>query len=184
MTELVRLLKASDAVAVSSTRASGVPGRRSFRTFRPRASRSTSPTSSETFGHEMCPVAWYFAQVEPDGEVCFCGDFPDYFIGNVRTQAFRDIWTGEKARAVPRQAREGAAADLRALLRKLRLRQMGTPGGPPGRENVPEPVEVEPLGRVEADHALEVRGDAHMMRGGVFVGGEARIGRAGARPRR
>ena len=36
------------------------------------------------FGHSLCPVAWYFAQVEPDGEVCFCGDFPDYFIGNVR----------------------------------------------------------------------------------------------------
>ena len=52
---------------------------------------------SQTFGHTMCPVAWYFAQVEPDGEVCFCGDFPDYFIGNVRRQTFREIWTGEKA---------------------------------------------------------------------------------------
>ncbi len=52
---------------------------------------------SQTFGHNLCPVAWYFAQVEPDGEVCFCGDFPDYFIGNVRKQPFRDIWTGEKA---------------------------------------------------------------------------------------
>ena len=52
---------------------------------------------SQTFGHEMCPVAWYFAQVEPDGEVCFCGDFPDYFIGNVRRQSFREVWTGEKA---------------------------------------------------------------------------------------
>ena len=51
----------------------------------------------QTFGHNLCPVAWYFAQVEPDGEVCFCGDFPDYFIGNVRRQPFRDIWTGEKA---------------------------------------------------------------------------------------
>ncbi len=51
----------------------------------------------QTFGHNMCPVAWYFAQVEPDGEVCFCGDFPDYFIGNVRRQPFREIWTGEKA---------------------------------------------------------------------------------------
>jgi len=50
-----------------------------------------------TFGHGLCPVAWYFAQVEPDGEVCFCGDFPDYFIGNVRRQTFREIWTGEKA---------------------------------------------------------------------------------------
>jgi MoaA/NifB/PqqE/SkfB family radical SAM enzyme len=51
----------------------------------------------QTFGHGLCPVAWYFAQVEPDGEVCFCGDFPDYFIGNVRTQNFREIWTGDKA---------------------------------------------------------------------------------------
>ena len=52
----------------------------------------------ETFGHNLCPVAWYFAQVEPDGEVVFCGDFPDYFIGNVRKQSFREIWTGEKAK--------------------------------------------------------------------------------------
>jgi MoaA/NifB/PqqE/SkfB family radical SAM enzyme len=52
---------------------------------------------SQTFGHNLCPVAWYFAQVEPDGEVCFCGDFPDYFIGNVRKQPFREIWGGEKA---------------------------------------------------------------------------------------
>jgi MoaA/NifB/PqqE/SkfB family radical SAM enzyme len=51
----------------------------------------------QTFGHDRCPVAWYFAQVEPDGEVCFCGDFPDYFIGNVREQPFQDIWTGPKA---------------------------------------------------------------------------------------
>ena len=51
----------------------------------------------KTFGHALCPVAWYFAQVEPDGEVTFCGDFPDYFIGNVRKRAFREIWTGEKA---------------------------------------------------------------------------------------
>ena len=53
---------------------------------------------TQTFGHNLCPVAWYFAQVEPDGEVCFCGDFPDYFIGNVRRQSFREVWTGEKAR--------------------------------------------------------------------------------------
>jgi radical SAM protein with 4Fe4S-binding SPASM domain len=51
----------------------------------------------QTFGHEMCPVAWYFAQVEPDGDVTFCGDFPDYIIGNVRHQPFAEIWKGEKA---------------------------------------------------------------------------------------
>ncbi len=53
----------------------------------------------ETFGHDLCPVAWYFAQVEPDGQVCFCGDFPDYFIGNVREQAFSAIWNSPKANA-------------------------------------------------------------------------------------
>ena len=53
---------------------------------------------SETFGHSLCPVAWYFAQVEPDGEVCFCGDFPDYFIGNVKKAPFEEIWRGERAR--------------------------------------------------------------------------------------
>ena len=52
---------------------------------------------SKTFGHNLCPVAWYFAQVEPDGDVTFCGDFPDYVIGNVRRQTFREVWAGEKA---------------------------------------------------------------------------------------
>ena len=51
-----------------------------------------------TFGHNLCPAAWYFAQVEPGGDVCFCGDFPDYSIGNVRERPFREIWAGEKAR--------------------------------------------------------------------------------------
>jgi radical SAM protein with 4Fe4S-binding SPASM domain len=53
---------------------------------------------SRTFGHDLCPVAWYFAQVEPDGDVCFCGDFPDYVIGNVRAATFASVWKGEKAR--------------------------------------------------------------------------------------
>lgn len=54
--------------------------------------------TSRTFGHGLCPVAWYFAQVEPDGDVTFCGDFPDYRIGNVRELPFAEIWRGEKAR--------------------------------------------------------------------------------------
>jgi radical SAM protein with 4Fe4S-binding SPASM domain len=51
----------------------------------------------ETFGHSLCPVAWYFAQIEPDGDVTFCGDFPDYVIGNVRREPFTEIWKGERA---------------------------------------------------------------------------------------
>jgi radical SAM protein with 4Fe4S-binding SPASM domain len=52
-----------------------------------------------TFGHDLCPVAWYFAQVQPDGDVAFCGDFPDYVIGNVRRASFREIWSGPRAEA-------------------------------------------------------------------------------------
>ena len=62
---------------------------------------------SKTFGHDLCPVAWYFAQVEPDGQVCFCGDFADYSIGNVKSESFGAIWKGEKASAFRRKlARE------------------------------------------------------------------------------
>ena len=96
MTELVRLLK-----ALRRRRFVDASLGRPWTSFVPDVPAARVPeyfsNFQETFGHEMCPVAWYFAQVEPDGEVCFCGDFPDYFIGNVRTQAFRDIWTGEKA---------------------------------------------------------------------------------------
>ena len=52
-----------------------------------------------TFGHDLCPVAWYFAQVQPDGAVAFCGDFPDYMLGNVRRTPFTEIWHGERATA-------------------------------------------------------------------------------------
>ena len=54
--------------------------------------------ASQTFGHSLCPVAWYFAQVEPDGDVCFCGDFPDVVLGNVLERPLAEVWTGEKAR--------------------------------------------------------------------------------------
>ena len=128
----------------------------------------------ETFGHRMCPVAWYFAQVEPDGEVCFCGDFPDYFIGNVRKHPFRDIWTGEKAaRFRTKLAKEPLPICARCCGNYVygkweRPAVLRT-------QNVPEPVEIEPLRRMEPDHALEIRGDASHDTGGVLVGGEGRI---------
>jgi MoaA/NifB/PqqE/SkfB family radical SAM enzyme len=96
LTELVRLLKGLRRRRFADS-ALGKP----WTSFVPDVPAEQVPEYfsdfGKTFGHEMCPVAWYFAQVEPDGEVCFCGDFPDYFIGNVRKQSFREIWTGEKA---------------------------------------------------------------------------------------
>jgi MoaA/NifB/PqqE/SkfB family radical SAM enzyme len=96
LTELVRLLK-----ALRRRRFVDSSLGRPWTSFVPAVPAERVPdyfsNHAETFGHRLCPVAWYFAQVEPDGEVCFCGDFPDYFIGNVRRQPFREIWTGEKA---------------------------------------------------------------------------------------
>ncbi|HYB54004.1 MAG TPA: SPASM domain-containing protein, partial [Thermoanaerobaculia bacterium] len=96
MTELVRLLKGlKKRRFLDSLR--GKP----WTSFVPDVPAEEVPAYfsdfSQTFGHNLCPVAWYFAQVEPDGEVCFCGDFPDYFIGNVREQPFAELWTGPKA---------------------------------------------------------------------------------------
>jgi MoaA/NifB/PqqE/SkfB family radical SAM enzyme len=129
---------------------------------------------SQTFGHEMCPVAWYFAQVEPDGEVCFCGDFPDYFIGNVRRQPFREIWTGERAsRFREKLAKEPLPICARCCGNYV-YGKWKRPAGS-GREHVPELVEIEPLRRVEADHPLEVRGHAAHDARRVLVGREARV---------
>jgi MoaA/NifB/PqqE/SkfB family radical SAM enzyme len=96
MTDLVKLLKGLRRRRFLDA-ARGLP----WTSFVPRVPTEEVPAyfsdPRRTFGHNLCPVAWYFAQVEPDGEVCFCGDFPDYFIGNVRRQRFSEIWEGEKA---------------------------------------------------------------------------------------
>lgn len=97
MTDLVKLLK-----SLRRRRWLDSTGGKPWVSFVPDVAPGDVPAYfadfDRTFGHELCPVAWYFAQVEPDGEVCFCGDFPDYFIGNVRKERFAEIWRGEKAR--------------------------------------------------------------------------------------
>jgi radical SAM protein with 4Fe4S-binding SPASM domain len=96
MTDLVKLLKSLKRRRFLDS-AAGKP----WTSFVPDVAADDVPEYfsdfSKTFGHDLCPVAWYFAQIEPDGDVTFCGDFPDYVIGNVRRQSFREVWTGEKA---------------------------------------------------------------------------------------
>ncbi|HEY3172307.1 MAG TPA: radical SAM protein [Thermoanaerobaculia bacterium] len=96
MTDLVKLLKTLRRRRFLDS-AAGKPWVSFVPNVRPDEVPSYFTDFDQVFGHSLCPVAWYFAQVEPDGEVCFCGDFPDYFIGNVRKQEFSEIWRGEKA---------------------------------------------------------------------------------------
>jgi radical SAM protein with 4Fe4S-binding SPASM domain len=96
MTDLVKLLKTLRRRRFLDS-AEGRPWVSFVPNVRPDEVPSYFTDFDQVFGHSLCPVAWYFAQVEPDGEVCFCGDFPDYFIGNVRKERFAEIWRGEKA---------------------------------------------------------------------------------------
>ena len=40
---------------------------------------------------------YVFAQLQPNGEVAFCGSQPDYVIGNVKQRRLVDLWSGERA---------------------------------------------------------------------------------------
>lgn len=98
MADLVKLLKGIRRRRLLDEMTSGRP----WTAFVPDVRAEDVPVwmtdVSRTFGHDFCPVAWYFAQVEPDGDVVFCGDFPDFRLGNVREEPFARIWQGEKAR--------------------------------------------------------------------------------------
>ena len=98
MVDLVKLLQ-----GLKRGRAAEFLRGRPWRSFVPAVSPEDVPSYftdfNRTFGHDFCPVAWYFAQIEPDGDVCFCGDFPDYVLGNVGKQPFGEIWNGPRAGA-------------------------------------------------------------------------------------
>ncbi|MGO8693375.1 MAG: radical SAM protein [Rectinemataceae bacterium] len=45
-----------------------------------------------------CAVPWSQANIDYDGGVHFCADYPDYKLGNIREQGFFEIYNGERAR--------------------------------------------------------------------------------------
>ena len=45
-----------------------------------------------------CSVPWSQANIDYDGGVHFCADYPDYKLGNIKDEKFFDIFNGERAR--------------------------------------------------------------------------------------
>ncbi len=45
-----------------------------------------------------CSVPWSQANIDYDGGVHFCADYPDYKLGNIKDEDFFDIFNGERAR--------------------------------------------------------------------------------------
>jgi len=51
----------------------------------------------ETPVRNHCIVPWCQANVNYNGDVHFCADYPDYILGNIKEQSFKDIINGERA---------------------------------------------------------------------------------------
>jgi len=48
--------------------------------------------------HARCEKVYFRTNIQPDGSVTPCGDFPEYVCGNVLHEALTAIWNGEKYR--------------------------------------------------------------------------------------
>ena len=64
-----------------------------------------------------CSVPWSQANIDYDGGVHFCADYPDYKLGNIKEESF-DIYNGKRARRVRRSLEE------KPRLRLPRLRSL------------------------------------------------------------
>jgi radical SAM protein with 4Fe4S-binding SPASM domain len=51
----------------------------------------------ETPVRNHCIVPWCNANINYDGDVHFCADYPDYILGNIKEQSFKEIFNGERA---------------------------------------------------------------------------------------
>jgi len=44
-----------------------------------------------------CMNPYVFAQLQPNGDIAFCGSQPDYIVGNVKQHSFLDVWNSKRA---------------------------------------------------------------------------------------
>ncbi|MDR3301409.1 MAG: radical SAM protein [Spirochaetaceae bacterium] len=51
----------------------------------------------ETPVRDHCIVPWCQANINYNGDVHFCADYPDYILGNIKDQSFKEIYNGERA---------------------------------------------------------------------------------------
>jgi MoaA/NifB/PqqE/SkfB family radical SAM enzyme len=62
--------------------------------------------SLSPIGSLSCSNVEKLIDIQPNGDVNFCVDFPDYIIGNARTSGIAEIWNGERAERFRRYRRE------------------------------------------------------------------------------
>jgi len=55
---------------------------------------------------DNCIVPWCQTNVNYNGDVHFCADYPDYILGNIKEQPFKDIFNGDRANKFRKTIRE------------------------------------------------------------------------------
>lgn len=48
---------------------------------------------------DRCLAPWFSVNINYNGDVHFCADYPDYILGNIKNEKLRDIYNNDKARA-------------------------------------------------------------------------------------
>ncbi|MGC8765370.1 MAG: radical SAM protein [Brevinematia bacterium] len=64
----------------------------------------------ETLVRDRCIAPWYSVDINYNGDVHFCADYPHYIIGNIKKESILDIYNNEKAvkfRKVLRNSKNG-----------------------------------------------------------------------------
>lgn len=63
-----------------------------------------NPEKTDEYYHHLdipvrdhCIVPWTQASINYNGDVCFCADYTEYPIGNIKDQSFKEIYNGERA---------------------------------------------------------------------------------------
>ncbi len=157
------------------------------RRARPKRCPSTSPTSPRPSATTCAPSPGTSPRSSPTARSASAGTFPTTSSATCASSRSATIWTGEKAwKFREKLAKEPLPICARCcgnyVYGKWERPPLAANSEKPDEPVGPEPVEVEPLRRVVADHALEVRGDAAHHAGGVFLGGGRGIGVEGLAP--
>ncbi|MCL2184972.1 MAG: radical SAM protein [Treponema sp.] len=71
----------------------------------------------ETPVRNHCIVPWCQANVNYNGDVHFCADYPDYILGNIKEQSFKEIVNGDRANCFRKAIHESEGGMFPGCLR-------------------------------------------------------------------
>jgi radical SAM protein with 4Fe4S-binding SPASM domain len=60
----------------------------------------------DVFVRDNCTVPWSSTNIDYNGDVHFCADYPDYVIGNIMEDSFFNIWNNERAQSFRKALKE------------------------------------------------------------------------------